>query len=89
MIKENLYDEIYNKLNDLNTQYKNALENIDGNIIGIYGTIKELYKKYFENKEKTDFSKLSYTSTIKLDKFEYKELSTSKIGLIQKNLVCI
>ena len=45
------------------------MENVgeNENIINIYITIKDLYKKTFENKQKTDFSKLSYTNTIKYD----------------------
>ena len=87
MIKENLYEKIYDELNDINTEYKKALENIDENIIKIYTTIKELYKKTFENKEKIDFSKLSYINTIKLDKFEYIELYTSKKGAVPQNFI--
>ena len=87
MIQENLYEKIYDSLNDINKEYKKALENIDENIINIYTKTKELYEKNFETKEKIDYSKLPYTNNIKLDKFEYIELYTSKKGAVPQNFI--
>ena len=87
MIQNNLYEEIYNSLNEINNEYKTSLENIDENIINIYNKLKELYNKYFNKNEKIDFSKLSYTNTIKLVNFEYIELFTGKNSATPQSFV--
>ena len=88
MTKENLYEEIYNKLLEINTAYENALEKIDENILDIYSEIKELYNEIFNKKEKVDLSKLTYSNTINLDEFKYIEIYTGKNGVKSQNFIC-
>ncbi len=78
MMKDNLYDELYNKLVDYNDKYKYDLENNNENLISIYSELKELYDKYINSKEKTDFSKLTYSNIINLEPFEYKEIYSNE-----------
>ena len=87
MINDNLYEELYSKLSEINNQFKNAIENINDNIINIYSKIKELYNKYLNHKEKMDFSKLSYSNSIKLLQFKYIELFTSENNVSPQNFI--
>ena len=86
MIKDNLYEEIYSKIYEINNEYKNFVEN-NKNIVNIYSQIKELYNQYFNKKEKIDISKLSFSNSIKLDKFEYLEKFTGKNNVKSQNFV--
>ena len=87
MINDNLYEELYSKLSEINSQFKNAIENINDNIIYIYSQIKELYTKYLNYKEKMDFSKFSYSNNIKLQQFEYIELYTGEKNVSPQNFI--
>ena len=87
MVKDNLYDEIYNQLFEINNRYKNGLENNNENIIEVFSELKELYNKYFNKKGRIDCSKISYSNSIKLENFEYIELYTGPKSVKPQNLI--
>jgi len=87
MVKEELYEELYDKLLLINKEYKNNLENCDNKIIELYKTIQELYDEYFDEKELIDKAKLKYTDNEKISEFKYIQLYTSKNSVSNANLI--
>jgi len=88
MIKDNLYEELYKKLFDLNYLYK-AYEtnNFPVSYRNIYTQLKDLYNQYIDIQESVDPSTLSYTPTIDLEEFIYTELYTSEKNVNPNNLI--
>jgi uncharacterized lipoprotein YddW (UPF0748 family) len=87
MINEDLYEALYDELVEINKEYKKAIEGNNENIIDIYTQTKELCNKYINHKEKIDLSKLNYSKSVKLDKYEYAELFTSEKNVKPQNLI--
>ena len=88
MIKDNLYEELYKKIFDLNYLYK-AYEtnNFPVSYRNIYTQLKDLYNQYIDIQESVDPSTLSYTPTIDLEEFVYTELYTSEKNVNPNNLI--
>ena len=88
MIKDNLYEELYKKIFDLNYLYK-AYEtnNFPVSYRNIYTQLKDLYNQYIDVQEEVDPSTLSYTPTIDLEEFVYTELYTSEKNVNPNNLI--
>ena len=88
MIKDNLYEELYKKIFDLNYLYK-AYEtnNFPVSYRNIYTQLKDLYNQYIDVQEEVDPSSLSYTPTIDLEEFVYTELYTSEKNVNPNNLI--
>jgi len=88
MIKDNLYEELYKKIFDLNYLYK-AYEtnNFPVSYRNIYTQLKDLYNQYIDIPESVDPSTLSYTPTIDLEEFIYTELYTSEKNVNPNNLI--
>ena len=88
MIKDNLYEELYKKIFDLNYLYK-AYEtnNFPVSYRNIYTQLKDLYNQYIDIPESVDPSTLSYTPTIDLEEFVYTELYTSEKNVNPNNLI--
>ena len=88
MIKDSLYDELYSKIFDINYLYKfSTLNNFNINYINIYNQLRELYNKYINITEKVDPSTFSYTPTIDIDPFDYKEIYTTEKNVNPNNLM--
>ena len=88
MINESLYEELYNKIFDLNYLYKiSTINNYTGNYLSIYSQLKDLYNQYINISEKEEPSSLSYTPTINIESFEYEELYTSDKNVNKNNLI--
>ena len=85
MIKNNLYDELYNKLVYFNDKYKFYLENNNEDLISFHSEIKEIYDKYINSKEKIDLIKLTYSNIINLVPFEYKEIYSNENSVKPQN----
>ena len=88
MIKDNLYEELYKKIFDLNYLYK-AYEtnNFPVSYRNIYTQLRDLYNQYIDVQEEVDPSTLSYTPTIDLEEFVYTELYTSEKNVNPNNLI--
>ena len=88
MIKDNLYEELYKKIFDLNYIYK-AYEtnNFPVSYRNIYTQLRDLYNQYIDVQEEVDPSSLSYTPTIDLEEFVYTELYTSEKNVNPNNLI--
>ena len=78
MIYNYLYEELYDKIYNLNKNYKIALEEDKGKLSGIYSELKSLYDEYNKPDEKINVSKLSYSTYVKLEKVEYQEIKVNK-----------
>ena len=88
MEKDKLYEELYNKIFNLNYLYRvSATNNYPDNYINIYSQLRELYNKYINISEEVDPSTLSYTPTINLDNLNYKELYTTEKNVNNNNLI--
>ena len=65
MIKDDLYEELYDQIFDLNYLYKMSTTNdYQENYVNIYSQLRGLYNKYINITEKIDPSQFSYTPTI-------------------------
>ena len=87
MINEDLYEELYDKLVEINKQYNTVIEDNNENYFELYTQITELYNKYINTNEKIDLSKLTYSKTIALENYEYIELYTGENNVIPQNLI--
>ena len=77
MIYNYLYEELYDKIYNLNKNYKIALDEDKGKLSGIYSELKALYDEYNKPDEKINVSKLSYSTYFKLEKVEYQEIKVN------------
>ena len=88
MIKDDLYEELYDQIFDLNYLYKMSTTNdYQENYVNIYSQLRGLYNKYINITEKIDPSQFSYTPTIDLETLDYKELYASEKDVKENNLV--
>ena len=87
MVKENKYEELYDKLFSINNQYKSIISNSDNNVVNLYKNIEELYNKYFNVKEKIDKTKFKYSNNEKISDFKFTELYTNKDSESNSNLI--
>ena len=81
-----IYNKLYEKINEINKEYETAYNKYDDSIIEIYTKLKELYSQYNEI-TKIDYSKLKYSNTLKLNEFKYEELYTNKNCASNENLI--
>ena len=87
MIKENKYEELYDKLFSINNVYKNILNNYNNKIIDFYNNIAEIYNQYYKEKVPIDISKFKYSNNEKISDFQYNELYTNKNSASNSNLI--
>jgi len=87
MMKENKYEELYDKLFSINNQCKTITNNSGNDAINLYKNIEVLYNKYFNIKEKTDKTKFKYSNNEKISNFKFIELYSNKDSESNSNLI--
>ena len=87
MREEEKYEELYEKLLSINTEYKKIKNSYENKIIDFYKNIEELYNQYFNEKEVIDKTKFKYSNNEKMSEFKYTELYTDKNSVSNSNLI--
>ena len=87
MIEEKLQEELYDNIFEINTKYKNMINNCDDKIIELYNEVEQIYNKFFIIKENIDRTKFKYSTKEKILDFHYNKLYTDKNSVSNSNLI--
>ena len=87
MMKDILFEELYDKLYSINEDYKISIKNYDNTIIDVYKKIEKLYNEYFKKEEITDKTKFTYSNIKPTIEFKFNELFSNKNSVSNINLI--